>query len=138
MYSGTWLAEQTGVKAPLEQSCGQRENLADGRERGEGWEIEIFLKERSHTGKSEEDDLLVSPLLGGVVVDGDTARGDLASLLRPGNVTIILLAGTQLKRGNSITHEKVTSWGKASPALKPLVAILSIGLSMEERERDRS
>lgn len=98
------------------------------------------MKERSHTGKSEEDDLLVSPLLGGVVVDGDTARGDLASLLRPGDVTVILLAGRQLKRRNSMTHEKVTSWGKASPALKPLVAILSIGLIIwgRERERDRS
>lgn len=37
-----------------------------------------------------------------------------------------------------MTHEKVTSWGKASPALKPLVAILNIGLSIEERERERS
>lgn len=36
-----------------------------------------------------------------------------------------------------MTHEKVTSWGKASPALKPLVAILNIGLSIEERERAR-
>lgn len=36
-----------------------------------------------------------------------------------------------------MTHEKVTSWGKASPALKPLVAILNIGLSIEERERER-
>jgi hypothetical protein len=42
------------------------------------------------TGKSEEDDLLVSPLLGGVVVDGDTARGDLASLLSPGDVAVMV------------------------------------------------
>lgn len=38
------------------------------------------------TGQSEEDDLLVGPLLGGVVVDGDTARGDLGLLLGPGDV----------------------------------------------------
>lgn len=47
-----------------------------------------FLKERSRTGQSEEDDLLVGPLLGGLVVDGDTARGDLAGLLGPGDVTV--------------------------------------------------
>lgn len=40
------------------------------------------------TGEGEEDDLLVGPLLGGVVVDGDTARGDLALLLRPGDVAV--------------------------------------------------
>lgn len=56
--------------------------------RGGGGGLKIS-KERSRTGKSEEDDLLVSPLLGGVVVDGDTARGDLASLLRPGDVTVV-------------------------------------------------
>lgn len=40
------------------------------------------------TGEGEEDDLLVGPLLGGVVVDGDTARGDLALLLGPGDVAV--------------------------------------------------
>jgi hypothetical protein len=50
---------------------------------------EKFSKERSRTGQSEEDDLLVGELLGGVVVDGDTARGDLAGLLGPGDVTIV-------------------------------------------------
>lgn len=40
------------------------------------------------TGEGEEDDLLVGPLLGGVVVDGDTAGGDLALFLRPGDVTV--------------------------------------------------
>ena len=50
--------------------------------------LKIFMEERSRTGQSEEDDLLVGPLLGGVVVDGDTARGDLASLLGPGDVTV--------------------------------------------------
>lgn len=44
-------------------------------------------KERSRTGQSEEDDLLVGELLGGVVVDGDTARGDLGGVLGPRNVT---------------------------------------------------
>jgi hypothetical protein len=44
----------------------------------------------THTGQSEEDDLLVGELLGGVVVDGDTARGDLAALLGPGDVTGIV------------------------------------------------
>lgn len=38
------------------------------------------------TGKSEEDDLLVGPLLGGVVVDGDTASSDLTLVLGPGDV----------------------------------------------------
>lgn len=38
------------------------------------------------TGKREEDDLLVGPLLGGVVVDGDTTGSDVALLLRPGDV----------------------------------------------------
>ena len=42
----------------------------------------------TRTGQSEEDNLLVGELLGGVVVDGDTARGDLASLLSPGDVAI--------------------------------------------------
>ena len=40
------------------------------------------------TRKGEEDDLLVGPLLGSVVVNGDTARGDLALLLSPGNVAV--------------------------------------------------
>lgn len=44
MYSGTWLAEQTGVKAPVEQSGGQRENLADGI--GREGELKILSKER--------------------------------------------------------------------------------------------
>jgi hypothetical protein len=51
---------------------------------------EKISKERSRTGQSEEDDLLVGELLGGVVVDGDTARGDLAGLLGPGDVTIVV------------------------------------------------
>ena len=42
----------------------------------------------TRTGQSEEDNLLVGELLGGVVVDGDTARGDLASILSPGDVAI--------------------------------------------------
>jgi hypothetical protein len=90
MYSGTWLAEHTGVKAPV-GSGGQRENLADGILHMRGGMREFFgegLKERSRTGQSEEDDLLVGPLLGGVVVDGNTARGDLACLLGPGDVTV--------------------------------------------------
>lgn len=40
------------------------------------------------TGEGEEDDLLVGPLLGGVVVDGDTASLDLLVLLSPGDVAI--------------------------------------------------
>lgn len=40
------------------------------------------------TGEGEEDDLLVGPLLGGVVVDGDTARGDFALLLGVGDVAV--------------------------------------------------
>jgi hypothetical protein len=40
------------------------------------------------TGEGEEDDLLVGPLLAGVVVNGDTAGGDLALVLGPGDVAI--------------------------------------------------
>ena len=40
------------------------------------------------TGEGEEDDLLVGPLLGGVVVDGDTARGDALSLGGVGDVAV--------------------------------------------------
>lgn len=42
----------------------------------------------TRTGQSEENDLLVGELLGGVVVDGDTTRGDLASILSPGDVAV--------------------------------------------------
>lgn len=42
------------------------------------------------TGEGEEDDLLVGPLLGGVVVDGDTAGGDLALVLGPGDVAVLV------------------------------------------------
>ena len=38
------------------------------------------------TGEGEEDDLLVGPLLGGVVVDRDPTRLDTALFLRPGDV----------------------------------------------------
>ena len=41
------------------------------------------------TGKSEEDDLLVGPLLGGVVVDGDTASVELLSLGGIGDVALV-------------------------------------------------
>lgn len=40
------------------------------------------------TGEGEEDDLLVGPLLGGVVVDGDTTSGDVALLLGVGDVAV--------------------------------------------------
>lgn len=40
------------------------------------------------TGEGKEDDLLVGPLLGGVVVDGDTASGDVALLLGVGDVAV--------------------------------------------------
>lgn len=52
-----------------------------------GEESENFLKERSRTGQSEENDLLVGELLGGVVVDGDTTRLNLLGVLGPGDVT---------------------------------------------------
>jgi hypothetical protein len=50
--------------------------VPSGADRGEG------------TGEGEEDDLLVGPLLAGVVVDGDTAGGDLTLVLGPGDVAI--------------------------------------------------
>lgn len=40
------------------------------------------------TGEGEEDDLLVGPLLGGVVVDRDTTSGDVALLLGVGDVAV--------------------------------------------------
>lgn len=40
------------------------------------------------TGEGEEDDLLVGPLLRGLVVDGDTARGDLRVIRGPGDVAV--------------------------------------------------
>lgn len=52
------------------------------------------------TGKGEEDDLLVSPLLGGEVVDGDTAGGDLAALLRPGDVAVNIGLVSASRLGN--------------------------------------
>ena len=45
------------------------------------------------TGEGEEDDLLVGPLLGGFVVDGDTARGDFRVLRGPGDVAAIESVG---------------------------------------------
>jgi hypothetical protein len=38
------------------------------------------------TREGKENNLLVGPLLAGVVVDGDTAGGDLALVLGPGDV----------------------------------------------------
>lgn len=69
------------MKAPVAVSG---KNLADCR-CGEQPQ-QKSQKERSRTGQSEEDDLLVGELLGGVVVDGDTARGDLGGVLGPRNV----------------------------------------------------
>ena len=40
------------------------------------------------TGEGEEDDLLVGPLLRGLVVDGDTARGDLRVIRSPGDIAV--------------------------------------------------
>lgn len=90
------LGDVVGGADGSEGTCGggQWESLADGR-RADAGSIggksighlgKIFCKERSRTGQSEEDDLLVGELLGGVVVDGDTAGGDLARLLGPGDV----------------------------------------------------
>ena len=79
------------------------------------------------TGEGEEDDLLVGPLLGGVVVDGDTARGDFALLLGVGDVAVewpLEIAREEKEEGEEEkrkkeTHEKTTSPGKESPALRP-------------------
>lgn len=77
------------------------------------------------TGEGEEDDLLVGPLLGGEVVDGDTARGDLALVLGPGDVPVLLVSGQdrekegEKKKEKKKTYEKTTSEGKESPALIP-------------------
>ena len=80
------------------------------------------------TGEGEEDDLLVGPLLGGVVVDGDTAGGDLALLLAVGDVAVegvrlIYRTGKGLSGGGKVdwkkTYEKTVSAGKLSPVLRP-------------------
>jgi hypothetical protein len=88
-------------------------------------------KERSRTGQSEEDNLLVGELLGSVVGDGDTARGDLAGLLGPGDVAVNISIDRALRalRALKETHENLTSSGKASPALKPLVILVVVKLS---------
>lgn len=78
MYSGTCLAEQTGVKAPVELN-----DIVSRVDEGRAMKRE---DQGGHTGKREEDNLLVGPLLGGVVVDGDTAGGDVSLLLSPGDV----------------------------------------------------
>lgn len=52
-------------------------------------ELKGKASRHERTGKGEEDNLLVLPLLGGVVVDGDTARGDVSLLLRPGDVAVM-------------------------------------------------
>ena len=52
------------------------------------------------TGESEDDDLLVGPLLGGVVVDGDTAGGDFALLLRPGDVAVAIESVLSSRHGD--------------------------------------
>jgi hypothetical protein len=97
MYSGTWLAEQTGVKAPVERVAVSEREPWWKEEWGERWNSSLLSKGGkkkrvhevavTHTRQSEENDLLVGELLGGVVVDGDTARGDLAGVLSPGDVT---------------------------------------------------
>lgn len=91
-----------------------------------GTESENFPKERSRTGQSEENDLLVGKLLGGIVVDGDTTRLNLLGFLGPGDVTESGVNWGVMVFGLRGTHENLTSAGKASPTLKPLV-ILKIG-----------
>jgi hypothetical protein len=117
MYSGTWLAEQTGVKAPV-AGGGQHENLADGcRSAFAGGE----KFKRAVTYRAERS----------VVGDGDTARGDLAGLLGPGDVAVNISIDRALRalRALKETHENLTSSGKASPALKPLVILVVVKLS---------
>lgn len=57
------------------------------------------------TWNSEKHDFLVGPLLGGIVGNGQTARGDVALLLGVGDVAI---AGSA-KLCNSATREMVMS-----------------------------
>lgn len=95
--------------------------MVGGADRGEG------------TGQREEDDLLVGPLLRSVVVDGDTARGDLRLLLGPGDVpgfVVSRLVDRWMVGGGRVvqgryreTYEKTTSEGKESPALMPDIMI---------------
>lgn len=79
------LGDVVGGADGSESTCGgQREEPCRLQMRGAAQQKS--QKERSRTGQSEEDDLLVGELLGGVVVDGDTARGDLGGVLGPRNV----------------------------------------------------
>lgn len=107
------------------------------------------------TRKGEEDDLLVGPLLGGVVVDGDTTGSDVALLLSPGDVAVMERPsascrerpvsdrrmagriGEDKTRGRD-TYEKTTSLGNWSPGLRGAILIeefrgLRERLDMEER-----
>ena len=86
------------------------------------WSIELNIIRSSLTGNREENDLLVSPLLRGIIIDGNSTRGEFLALLRPGNVPI---AGISSVLGGifvvSETHWKTTSLGKASPALRVVI-----------------
>ena len=72
------------------------------------------------TGEGEEDDLLVGPLLGGVVVDGDTASGDFALLLGVGDVAVEWLLEIAGEEGGGRERKKLTRrqrhWGKSHPS----------------------
>lgn len=77
MYPGKWLTEQVGVKAPGVVE-GVSETLFTVRaEAGSQYAL---------TRHREEDDLLVGPLFGGIVVNRNTAGGDFAGLLGVGDV----------------------------------------------------
>lgn len=78
---------------------------------------------RKLTRQSEDDDLLVRPFLGGVVVNRDAAGGDLAGLFGPGDIPgeeRLLVREGHDGRGVLNTHEKTTSLGKLSPTWGPL------------------
>lgn len=84
-------------------------------------------------GHGEEDDFLVRPLLGGVVVLRDAARGYVGGLFGVGDVSGTLrrrigqLSTASLDldpKGAAtvvycVTHEKTTSSGNLSPGLRP-------------------
>lgn len=64
------------------------------------------------TGNRKQDDLLIGPFFGCVVVDGDAAGGDLPAFFRPGDVPVPGVRHYFAVGLVEETHWKTTSEGK--------------------------